>query len=167
MNKTKIDQRINHVFNTFTAHDRESFGEDGLTFAPDAAVLKAAPAATRIEKGDRLLKILKRTFVFLPGAFYLFYGTISILSFMFLRDQPWAILVVFLIGSFMTIFGIGSLRNPKHLAIPVAIVAVAVAAFGVFGTLGNLGFVFKYGVYFFPLALIAAFLAKSWGDDRK
>ncbi len=166
MKKTKFDQRINNAFTAFFDDDQENFGENSLTFAPDSALLKPEPAAQFNEKGDRLVKILKRVFLFLPGALYLFFGTLSILSFEFLWN-PLTILVVFLIGSFMTIFGIGNLKSPKHLAIPLSIVVVGIAAFGLFSTLGGLKYVFEYGIYFFPLALIAPVLAKSLVDDKK
>lgn len=73
-------------------------------------------------------------------------------------------LMVFLIGSFMTIFGIGDLKNPKHLAIPLSIVAVGITAFLLFSTFGQLRYIADYGIYFFPIALIAPFLAKDLVD---
>lgn len=163
MKKTKIQQRVKNAVNAFFDNDAEDFGENGLSYARDSALLKQETAAALDEKGDVLVKILKRTFVFLPGALYLFFGTLSVFSFDFFR-HPMTILAVFLIGSFLTIFGIGSLKNPKHLAIPLSIVAVGIITFGLFSTLGNLRFVFEYGIYFFPLALIAPFLAKSLVD---
>ena len=163
MKKTKIQQRVKNAVNAFFDNEREDFGENGLSFAADSALLKQETAARFDEKGDVLVKILKRAFVFLPGALYLFFGTMSVFSFEFLWN-PFTVLAVFLIGSFMTIFGIGSLKNPKHLAIPLSIVAIGMLAFGIFSTLGNLRYVFDYGIYFFPLALIASFLAKSLVD---
>ena len=163
MKKTKIQQRVKNAVNAFFDNDREGFGKNSLSFATDSALLKQETAARFDEKGDVLVKILKRAFVFLPGALYLFFGTMSVFSFEFLWN-PFTVLAVFLIGSFMTIFGIGSLKNPKHLAIPLSIVAIGMLAFGIFSTLGNLRYVFDYGIYFFPLALIASFLAKSSVD---
>ncbi|HVE59580.1 MAG TPA: hypothetical protein VNB22_22410 [Pyrinomonadaceae bacterium] len=167
MKKTKLDQRINNAFNTFFDDDRENSGEDRLSFVHDSALLASEPAAQFNNKGDRVVKFLKRAFLFLPGAFYLFFGTLTAFSFEFFRANPLSLLAAFAIGSFMTIFGIGSLKNPKHLAIPVSIVAVAIAAFWIFFAIGNLKFVFWYGIYFFPLALIAALLAKNLTDDKK
>ncbi len=166
MNKTKIGQRINNAANAFFDDEPETSGENDLAFAPDSDLLGPERAAQFYEKGDRFVKILKRAFLFLPGALYLFFGTFQILSFDFFWS-PLSVLVVFLIGSFMTIFGLGSLKNPKHLAIPVSIVVVGIAAFGLFSTLGGLKYVFEYGIYFFPLALIAPVLAKRLVEDEK
>lgn len=163
MKKTKFKQRINNAVNAFFDNDQENFGENSLSFVNNSALLKQEATARFNKKGDRLVKILKRAFVFFPGAFYLFFGTFSILSFEFLQS-PLTILAVFLIGSFMTIFGIGNLKNPKHLAIPLSIVAVGITAFALFSTIGNLKYVFEYGIYFFPIALIVSFLAKSLVD---
>jgi hypothetical protein len=166
MKKTKIEEKVNYPFHDFFEDDRENAFANGLRPASDGALLKEETAALFDEKGDRLLKILKRAFVFLPGVMYLFFGTFSILAFDFLW-RPLTVSAVFLIGSFMTIFGIGSLKNPKHLVIPFSIIASAVAAFGFFSTFAGLKSVFEYGIYFFPLALIAPLLAKSLVDSRK
>lgn len=166
MKKTKTRQRIDNAANDFFDDEPETSGENSLTFAPDPALFRPETAAQFDEKGDRLIKMLKRAFLFFPGALYLFFGTLQILSFDFFWS-PLTVLTVFLIGSFLTIFGLGSLKNPKHLAIPLSIVVVGIAAFGLFSTLGGLKYVFEYGIYFFPLALIAPVLAKSLVDDKK
>ncbi len=164
MKKTKLKQRINNAVNAFFENDHEQFEENSLSFANDSALLKQETAAHFFEKGDVFVKILKQTFLFLPGALYLFFGTISILEFELVWTQPLAILTVFLIGSFMTIFGIGNIKNPNHLLIPLSIVAVAAFAFSLFSTVGNITYIFEYGIYFFPIALIASVLAKNWAD---
>ena len=163
MKKTKLKHRIENAANAFFENDHENYVENNLTFAGDSALLKQETAERFNEKGDVLVKILKRTFLFLPGAFYLFFGMLSVFAFDFFWN-PLSVLTIFLIGSFMTIFGIGNLKNPKHLAIPLSICAVGIAAFAVFSLFGNLKSVFQYGIYFFPLALIAPFLAKSLVD---
>ncbi len=167
MKKTKIKQRIDNAVNAFFNDAPQSFGETNLTLAHDSALrLKQESAAQFDEKGDRLIKILKRAFLFLPGALYLFFGTLTILSFDFLWN-PVSVVIIFLIGSFLTIFGLGSLKNPKHLMIPISIVLVAVTTFWLFSTIGGLKYVFEYGVYLFPLALIVPVLVKSLVDDKK
>lgn len=166
MKKTKFKRRINNAVNAFFDDAPESFGDSRLTLAPDAALLKAEAAAQFNEKGDRLIKILKRAFLFLPGALYLFFGTLNVVSFDFLWS-PASALIIFSIGSFLTIFGLGSLKNPKHLMIPVSIVLVALTTFWLFSAIGGLKFVFGYGVYLFPLALIVPILIKSLIDDKK
>ncbi len=166
MRKTKIEQRINNAVNAFFEHDQENFGENSLSVASDSALRKEETAAPLSEKGDRLVKILKRVFIFFPGALYIFFFTLSIFSFEFLQN-PFTLLMVLLIGGFLTIFGLGNLKNPKHLVIPLSVIAVGCATFALFSTIGGLKYVFEYGIYFFPLALIAPLLAKSLVDDKK
>lgn len=163
MKKTKLKHRIENAVNAFFENDRENYVENKLTLAGDSRLLKQETAARFNEKGDVLVKTLKRTFIFFPGVLYLFFGALNILAFDFLWN-PLAVLAVFLIGSFMTIFGIGNLKNPKHLVIPLSISVVGVAAFTIFSMFGGLKSVFEYGIYFFPLALIAPLLAKSLID---
>jgi peptidoglycan/LPS O-acetylase OafA/YrhL len=164
MKKTKIEQRIKNAANAFFENDRENFGEESLSFANNSALLKQETAARFGEKGDVLIKILRRTFIFLPGVFYLFFGTMSVFTFELIRENPLAALAAFLIGSFMTIFGIGNIKNPKHLMIPFSVIAVGISAFSLFSMFDKSKYIFEYGIYFFPLALIAPFFAKSLAD---
>ena len=164
MKKTKLKRRIENAVDAFFENERENFPENNLTVAADSRFLKQETAARFSEKGDVLVKILKRTFLFLPGAFYLFFGMIAVFAFDVFQLQPLAILPIFIIGGFMTIFGIGNIKTPKHLLIPVSISAVGIAAYAIFSMFGNIKSVFEYGIYFFPLALIAAVLAKSLAD---
>ena len=163
MNKTKLKSRIETAVNAFFDNDRENYIENNLIFAGVSRLLKQETATRFNEKGDVLVKILKRTFLFLPGAFYLFYGMLMVFAFDFFWN-PLTVLTVFLIGGFMTIFGIGNLKNPKHLAIPLSVCAIGIAAYTIFSMFGGLKNVFENGIYFFPLALIAPFLAKILVD---
>ena len=164
MKKTKFKQRIKNAATAFFDNEQEKYGENGLSFVGESGLLKQETAARFNEKGDVLVKILKQAFIFFPGVFYLFFGTLMVFSFEFLWSNPLAILAAFLIGSFMTIFGIGNVKNPKHLVIPLSIVAVGITAFSSFTMFGKLMYIFEYGIYFFPLALIVPFLAKSLAD---
>lgn len=164
MKKTKIKQRIDNAVNAFFETEQEHSGEESLSFASNSALLKQKDEASHLDrKGDALVKILKQTFLFLPGAMYLFFFVLLIFTFDFLRN-PLTILGVLLIGSFLTIFGLGNLRNPKHLVIPLSILTVGAMTFGLFSALGYERLIFEYGIYFFPMALIAPFLAKNLVD---
>jgi hypothetical protein len=167
MQKTKIKQRINNAVTAFFVEDTDKFGENSLDFANDSSLLKQETTLVFGEKGDVLVKLLKEIFLFLPGSLYLFFGTIFGFIFEPFWENPLNIFVVFLIGSFMTIFGIGNIKNPKHLTIPLSIVAVGITTFSLFSMFGKLKYIFEYGIYFFPIALIIAFLTKSWVDKAE
>ena len=167
MKKTTLRQRINNSVNAFWDDDWEKNGESGLSLAGDSGLLKSEAAAPLNNKADLVVKILKRTFIFLPGTLYLFFAAMFGFSFPFFWENPITILVVFLIGSFMTIFGIGDLKNPKHFVIPFSIAAVGFMAYLLFSSFGELKYLIDYGIYFFPLALIVPFLAKNWVDKTE
>ncbi|MBS1795954.1 MAG: hypothetical protein JSS81_19025 [Acidobacteria bacterium] len=160
MRGTTFEKRVARAVDAFFAEEDD--GETSLTRAGETALLRTETAARIDAKGALLVKILKRGFLFFPGALYLFFFTFTVLAFDFLRT-PFAIIAM-LIGSFLTIFGLGSLKNPKHLVIPASIVSVAAVAFAIFASVGGLKFVFEYGVYFFPLALVAPVLARNLVD---
>ncbi len=123
--------------------------------------------------GDNWLKIIKRLFLFLPGAFLLFMSSTFLFEAFFsmnwdfvqvLSAMPWMLLW----GS-MVLFGIGDLKNPKHLAIPFSIVGISLIVFLISSLLGDsskLWFLSYYSIYLFPLALIVPFLAKGWVDIK-
>jgi len=94
----------------------------------------------------------------------LFFGTIAVFMFEPARSNPLAVFAAFLIGSFMTIFGIGNIKNPKHLAIPLSIVTLSVVVFSFFSMFEKSNYIFEYGIYFFPAALIFSLLAKELAD---
>jgi hypothetical protein len=167
MEKTKTKQRIENAFNAFFDDEVKTSLKNNLCYASQSDLLKQETAELFEKKADILVKILKRTFLFLPGTIYLFFGTISILEFNFLQNEPFAILMVFLIGSFMTIFGIGDLKNPKHLAIPLSIVSVAVFTFSLFWIFQKTNYAFEFGMYLFPLALIMPILIKDRISDSR
>lgn len=167
MEKTKTKQRIENAFNAFFEEERENFVENNLSYANNSDLLKQETIERFDEKADVLVKILKRGFLFLPGTFYLFFGTLTILEFELLQNNPFAVLTVFLIGSFMTIFGMGDLKNPKHLAIPLSIVSVAIFTFSLFWIFQKQNYIFEFGIYLFPLALIVPFVSKNLTDKTE
>lgn len=164
MKKTTLKQRINNAANAFFENDQAKYEETSLILANDSGLLKPESTTGLNSKGDSVVKMLKRTFIFLPGAVYLFFAAMFGFSYQIFLEKPLTMLMVFLIGSFMTIFGIGDLKNPKHLAIPLSIVTVGITAFLLFSTFGQLRYIADYGIYFFPIALIAPFLAKDLVD---
>ena len=165
MKKTKLKRRIKNSIEAFFNNDQETNDENCLSSMNEFELLKQKMLAASGDKADLLIKLLKQTFIFLPGALYLFFAAMFGVSFQFFWEKPWLILVVFLIGSFMTIFGIGNLKNPKHLAIPLSIVAVGLMAFSLFSMFGKLKYLIEYGIYFFPLALIVPILARNFVDQ--
>lgn len=165
MKKTTINRRFKHAAAAFFDDDEERYVARDLSFAGESDLLKREAAARRVEKGDRLVKFLKRAFIFFPGVIYLFFLTLMILTFESPLRRFFPVLLAFLVGSFMTVFGIGNVKNPRHLVIPVSIVAVGVLAVSFFAVFGAPNKVFEHGIYFFPLALVAPFLAKGWVDS--
>src|SRR6185295_13423864 len=113
----------------------------------------------------KVLNVLRQLFLFLPAAFVLFFVTVALTGFFIIppfegaRQIYFLELITFLGLALMTMLGLGDLRNPKHLSIPLSIISVGV----ILGTIGTF-FFDKYGFgyflrnyvpYFLPLAFIA------------
>ena len=167
MRITKIRERIRNAADALFDCGAGVYDENALSCAEGAALLSDESAAQIHEKADIILKILKRAFVFLPGSLYLFFASMFGFSYQVFRENPLTIFVVFLIGGFMTIFGIGDIRNPKHVLIPISIVAVGLTAFSLFAAVGQLSRLLDYGIYFFPVALVVSVLAKNLADTNE
>lgn len=140
-------------------------------------------------KPNPLLKLLKQIFFFLPGAFLLylisFIGTI-ILIYSFsaqgsieifgIRSVPLQMIIFLIIaslGAFMTWFGLGDIKNKKHLGIPTSIIitsgiiALVSIFFGdVLGFAGLFDVMNYYFIYLFPLILVVPILVKGWVDRK-
>ncbi len=122
--------------------------------------------------GDMWISLLKQVFLFFPGTLLLFMSSSFIfdayfsgmIDFMFvIGGLPWILMY-----SFMMIFGIGDIKNPKHLAIPLSVVLVSLFIFlaSTFlpDSLHN-KFLYEYSIYLFPIVLIAPFFAKNLLKD--
>ncbi len=165
MEKIELKRRTENALRAFLETPKKGSAEIVLSADGDSAMRGRDVDWRSSEQADRFVKILKRGFIFLPGALYLFFGTFSILSFEFLRTLP-TMMTILLIGSFMTIFGFGNMKNPKHAVIPLSIISVAILTFSFFSLLQIAKYVFEFGVYFLPVALIAPVLAKNIADRK-
>lgn len=119
------------------------------------------------------LKIIKQILFFLPGAFLLFMTSTFLFEaffsmnwsfFQVLVGVPW----LFLYG-FMVIFGLGDLKNPKHLILPFSIVGISFVVYLsslLFGDSARLSFLSYYSMYLFPLVLTIPVLLKNLTDEK-
>jgi hypothetical protein len=161
MKKIILKEQIQSDLDSLWANEQET-EENSLSRTTESRWLTSETGGTLGKKADLGVNILKQTFSFLPGTLYLFFAAMFGFSYQFFWENPLTILIVFAIGSFLTIFGIGDLKNPKHLVIPVSIVSIGLLAYSLFSMFGALKYLFDYGIYFFPLALVVPFLARSF-----
>jgi hypothetical protein len=167
--------------------DGENLDEnDALSFVNSTRI-------SEIEKGEgfagehkSFVTILRRVFLFLPGAFLLFFmsfgvAIIAMEIIVYRRaletlpdDWPFQFalmgLIVFL-GTLMTWLGLGDIKNRKHFTIPAslmvmgAIIGAAVKAISSISAIADRMLDdFSYLIYLLPLALIIPILAKSIVD---
>jgi hypothetical protein len=127
------------------------------------------------ENTYQVFNVLRQLFIFLPSAFLLFFASISLTA-RLIFPMPENVLkvsfiqlILMLILALMTILGLGDLRNPKHLSIPLSIISVGVIL-GIIGTIFFDWYEFGYFIrnyvpYFLPLAFIAPILARNWADS--
>ncbi|MGI9037010.1 MAG: hypothetical protein ACR2GD_13370, partial [Pyrinomonadaceae bacterium] len=107
---------------------------------------------------------------FFPGTFLLFnlslfFATVilnpTIAQWHFLGRLVFGLLV----SAFMTMFGLGDIKNIRHLIVPASIIFFAFVSGIIISFLPNsLQFIDNYAMYLLPLALIIPILAKGWTD---
>lgn len=114
------------------------------------------------------MKIFKGALLFLPGVLFLFVPA----QFMFYRvfsgqlsfSQLLVTIPWILFWGFAIICAIGNIRNPKHLYIPLSVLATAFTTFLISLVLGDeLGWSFlgNYTIYLLPLVYAVPVLVKD------
>lgn len=143
-----------------------------LTHRNNTDLLKAEEISAE-SNGDNWIKIIKGLFLFLPGAFLLFMSSTFLFEaffsmnwsfFQILSGVPWLFLY-----AFMVLFGLGELKNPKHLSIPFSIVGISLIVFLISSLLGDSSkswFLSYYSMYLFPLVLIIPVLLKNMMNEK-
>ena len=188
MRKTKVEGKFERTFDSF--FDKENHDENqALSFAGGTELLTIEADDGFSGKDKLFLNVLKQIFLFLPGTFILYFvGFIGAIIFadIFIIQRPLATLppsALFqiillgslgLLGTFMTWFGLGDIKNRKHLAIPASILLTGAILGVILKALGNVpGLAVKlveefnhYFIYLLPLVLIISVLTKSWVDKK-
>jgi uncharacterized membrane-anchored protein len=124
--------------------------------------------------GDTWISLLKQVFLFFPGTLLLFMSS----GFIFDAYFSGMVDIMFVIGglpwilmySFMIIIGIGDIKNPKHLAIPLSVVLVSLFIYLISTILPDSlhnKFLYEYSIYLFPLALITPFFVKNTIEESE
>ena len=186
MRKVKLDDKSGKSADAFF-EDENSVKNEALSFAGGA---KLSEIEDKDSTGERKfsVNVLKQLFLFLPGAFLLFFmsfaaAMISVEIIVFRRaietlpdDYPLQFALigfVILLGTLMTWFGLGDIKNRKHFVIPASILitgattgAIVRAAAKISDFVDRMLDDFDYLIFLFPLALIIPVLAKGIVDRK-
>ncbi len=122
--------------------------------------------------GDQWLKIIKGLFLYLPGVTFLFPCSLFLINTFFTGQSNFlrvslGMLWLFLFG-FMVMFGIGDVKNPKYLALPISVVAFSLFIFlvsSLFGSEMSWNFLANYSIYLFPIAFMLPVVVKELLED--
>lgn len=187
MRKVKLDTKSDKCADTF--RDKEVSAEnETLNFAGGVKMSEIEADEVYAGKHKSFTSFLKQVFIFLPGTFILFFmsfgaAIIAMEIVVFRRplemlpdDYPFQfalIGLIILLGTFMTWFGLGDIKNRKHLVIPASLIvtgaitgAVVKAAASISDLADRMLDDFSYLIYLLPLALIIPILAKSIVDRK-
>ncbi len=198
MRKAKVEDKSEKSFDSFFESEIAE-ENNALSFTDNANPSTLESAENLTGKTNPFPNLLKQILLFLPGTFLLYFvgfvSTVILIDFVIflissgtlppsapfqisLFGIPSALFQTILLtalgvlGIFMTWFGLGDLKNKKHLAIPASIIftGAAIAAVmkviaGLFGG-GFLEELDKYFIYLLPLILIVPILVKGWIDKE-
>ena len=187
MRKVRLEDKSEKSSDAF--FEDANFGENAaLSFANNSQITKLGKSGDLTDEYQSLISFLKQIFVFLPGTFLLFYmsfgAAIIFMEIVVFRreiqtlpdDYPFQfafIGLIILLGTLMTWFGLGDLKNKKHFAIPASLMLTGAA----FGAIVKIAAAwskvadrmlddFDYLVYLLPIALIVPVLTKSIVDRK-
>ena len=187
MRKVKLDTKSEKSADAF--FESENPDENAaLSFANSAEILELEKERGFTGEHKSFINLLKQVFIFLPGTFLLFYmsfgAAVIFLEIVVFRREIQTLpddfplqfaligLIVFL-GTLMTWFGLGDIKNRKHFAIPASLMvsgaiigAVVKAAASISDLADRMLDDFSYLIYLLPLALIIPILAKSIVDRK-
>ena len=187
MKQIKLDTKSE--ISSDVSFDGENPGEnEALIFANSAKKLELEKEKRVAGKHSPFASILKQIFLFLPGTFLLFFmsfgaAIIAMEIVVFRRpletlpdDFPFQFALIGLIivlGTLMTWFGLGDIKNRKHFAIPASLIvsgailgAIVKAAASLSDLADRMLDDFTYLIYLLPLSLIIPILAKSIVDRK-
>lgn len=187
MRKVKLDTKSEKSAGAFFDADNPD-ENSALSFVNNAQTFALEKENSFIGEHKTFINLLKQVFLFLPGTFLLFFmsfgAAIILMEIVVYRraletlpdDFPFQFaligLIVFL-GILMTWFGLGDMKNRKHLAIPASLMVTGVIIGAVVKATAKMSDLadkmlddFSYLIYLLPLALIIPILAKSIVDRK-
>lgn len=185
MKKTKVETESERYFNDFF-DNKNLDGNNDLSLVNNAELSKIEDNESSNTKTNLLIKLLKQVFLFLPGTFLLyvfgFVGAIITMDIFIIQretlppDAFFQIIllsIIGLLGSFMTWFGLGDIKNKKHLSIPASIIISSATLAVIFKAIEKFFGISKlleeaehFYFYLLPLILIIPILVKSWVDKE-
>ncbi len=186
MRKVKLDTKSEKSTDAFVDENLDE--NAALSSVNSAEMLELEKENSFTGEHKSFITLLKQIFIFLPGTFLLFFtsfgAAIIFMEIVVYRrafetlpdDFPFQFaligLIIFL-GTLMTWFGLGDLKNRKHFAIPASLMvtgamigAVVKATASVFDWADKMLDDFSYLIYLLPLALIIPILAKSIAERK-
>ena len=186
MRKVKLDDKSGKSADAF--FDDENPVENEALSCAGGAKLSEIESEGSAGESKSFINVLKQIFLFLPGAFLLFFmsfaaAMIAVEIIVFSRPiaslpddyllQFALIGFVIVLGTLMTWFGLGDIKNRKHFAIPASIIitgattgAIVKAAAKISDFADRMLDNFDYLIFLFPLALIIPVLAKGIVDRK-
>jgi len=187
MRKVKLDTKSEESADAFFNNEIPAKNE-ALSFVGSVEMSEIEADKVFTDKNKSFIKLLKQVFIFLPGAFLLFFmsfgAAIIFMEIVVYRraletlpdDFPFQfalIGLIILVGTFMTWFGLGDIKNRKHFAIPASLIvtgaiigAVIKVAASIFDLADRMLDDFSYLIYLLPLALVIPILAKGIVDRK-
>lgn len=154
-----------HAF--FETGDAANSG--ALACAADSSVLPGETETSFTAKAEFWVNIARQAFLFLPGAFLLYYAALASVFFYPTFGLNSRMLFAIAAGAFLCAVGLGSLKETKNLLVPAAIAAFGVAAalvFALFPSAVQPALFFEHSIYLFPFVLIFSRLLKHRIDDE-
>jgi hypothetical protein len=187
MRKTKLDSKAEKSAAAF--FEQENFDKiAALSSVSSTKVSEPEKEDISTNKFKSFTSHLKQVFLFLPGTFLLFFvsfgAAIILIEIVVYRrafetlpdDFPFQLALIGLIallGTLMTWFGLGDIKNRNHFAIPTSLMVTGMLIGAIVKAIASLSNLadrmlddFNYLIYLLPLALIIPILAKGIVDRK-
>lgn len=177
MKKTKIKERFENAVEAFFDNDKLT-ENNSLSFTGERAIINEDFPESENEKRSKAFpNLLRQVFLFFPGVFVLFGLSMMLVYISIVQsyntvrlDKPVQLFLALTISFFMTWLGLGNIRKPKEIAIPLSVIGIGAVIGALSGVVSiiDLKLIHKilsdsgYPLYFLPLGLIIPLATKMW-----
>lgn len=172
MKKTKLEESFEQNFNSF--FDENDFRNEPISIFQNESALEKTSNYRNEAFLDNFLSAIKLIFLYVPGTMVIhFVGMIIYFSILFnpgITELVSGLIVGAIVGTFLTMFGIGKLTDLNYLKVPAAILTGSVLISIIFALITVFTGVQMTGIFFlssFPITIIGGYIVKKLLDKQE
>lgn len=171
MKKTRLKEDFEQNLDSFFEED---FSNHQISVFQNESALEKSSNYRNEEFLDKFLTAIKLIFLYVPGAMSIhFVGMVIYFSILFnpgLTELASGLIVGAIVGTFLTMFGIGKMNDLNYLKVPASIFTISVLISIIFALITAFTGVEMTGIFLlmsFPITIICGYIVKRFLDKQE